>query len=380
MSNCKVHILTEDEWVSRFSNLDFRRMTYNSFFKRCNVRKGNNEIVSFTEYCKSKKIPEETLRFLYEFVKNKEGYLVRFFKTSLKIHPINYTSTELSYSNNINKNCKNLIRNIYYKEILNNTSTIQPNIRTYMKVIDDLFNHLIFDYKILTPSVLQMIMRGEFGSILSGLYFRASIMNPFLVYSLTKMHMCSAKRVFTPTLGWSSYAVGMCGVESVSHYVGVDVIPKVCSTTIEICKCVNPKMKVETYCQPSETLVNDQKFLKKFRNYFDTIFFSPPYYEYELYQGNSQSTKTYKTYDSWLLNYWEPTIKLCSLISKKNGMMCYIVSKYKINNKVIDLPKDMNKITEKYFRFIEQKPMKNTNVSITKHRDTNENAYFFVLK
>lgn len=380
MNNCKVSILTEEDWISRFSKLDLKRMTYNSFLKRCKVRRGNNEIVTFISYCKSKNIPEDTLHFLFEFVKHKEDYLIRFYKTSLKIHTLDYSSKELTYSNNSNKNFKNLIRNIYYKEILNNTSTVQPNIRTYMKVIDDLFNHLIFDYKILTPSVLQLIMKGEMGSILSGLYFRASIMNPFLVYSLTKMHMCSAKKVFTPTLGWSSYAVGMSGIDSITHYVGVDVIPKVCNTTVEICKCIRPSMKVETYCQPSETLINNQEFVKKFKNYFDTIFFSPPYYEYELYQGNRQSTKKYKTYESWLLNYWEPTIKLCGLISKKNALMCYIVSKYKINNKIIDLPKDMNAITEKYFKLIDQKSMKNSNVSITKHRDTDEIAFFFVLK
>ena len=123
--------------------------------------------------------------------------------------------------------------------------------------------------------------------------------------------------------------------------------------------------------------MNKAIFLKKYKNYFDAIFFSPPYYEYEIYEGGKQSTKNYKTYDEWLKKYWLPTIQLCRYVLKDDGRMCYIISKYKINNKIIDLPRDMNKITKIYFESGGKINIENSNVSITKHRDTGETAFFW---
>ena len=82
-------------------------------------------------------------------------------------------------------------------------------------------------------------------------------------------------------------------------------------------------------------------------NYFDIIFFSPPYFKLELYRGKNQSTELYKNYDDWLSKYWEVTIQLCRKVLKKNGNMAYIIGDYDKNYIV----KDMNNITKKYFTY-----------------------------
>ena len=58
--------------------------------------------------------------------------------------------------------------------------------------------------------------------------------------------------------------------------------------------------------------------MNKHKNYYDFIFFSPPYFKLELYPGKLQSTSLYPDYKQWLTEYWENTIKLCFTILKKN--------------------------------------------------------------
>tara|TARA_Y100000389_G_C17458460_1_gene519819 strand:- start:2216 stop:3364 length:1149 start_codon:yes stop_codon:yes gene_type:complete len=378
-------LITLNQWLNLFIKKE--KVNFKTFLETSKVKKSNGEIVYLIEYCRLKKINRKQIRIIYDFtVTNKEIYLKNFYKTSLEVHIdsdfSNFDTLPISYNNVVNRKSKNIIRNIFLKEILGNTGTIQPNIRTYLEVIDDLFNKFIIDYKLLSPSFLDILLyRGvNISSILSGVYFRASIMNPFLVYNIFKYNFREKKKVFTPTLGWGSYVTGLSQFQDVKEYVGVDVIPRVCNMTKAIAKELNPNLKVDIFCEPSEGLIKKSSFLKNYKNYFDVIFFSPPYYEYELYEGSKQSTKKYKTYDEWLQKYWLPTIKLCRLLIKNNGRMCYIISKYKVNNKIIDLPKDMNKITKLYFESEGIINMENSNVKITKHRDTAEIVFFWKPK
>ena len=137
-------------------------------------------------------------------------------------------------------------------------------------------------------------------------------MNPIIPYTLS-MCMNYKFKVFTPTLGWSSYLIGMLSNTNLEEYVGVDVIQKVCETTEQIANNIKNKI----YCCPSETLYYNEPFMQKYTNYFDFIFFSPPYYELELYDGDLQSTTLYKTYEEWLEKYWNVTIKLCYALLKR---------------------------------------------------------------
>ena len=235
----------------------------------------------------------------------------------------------------------------------------------------------IIDYKLLTPSALLYINKGRIGSVFSSFYFRASIMNPYLVYSLNE-NLLKGTKIFTPTLGWTSYLFGFLESAMVKEYVGTDVIPDVCSKTQEYSKQYNKKVKI--YCKPSEDLLNLKSFARQYKEHFDVVFFSPPYYKLELYSSDNQSTDKYDTYEKWLNFYWEETIKLAYYVLERGGRLCYILSGYGSENvkQKYDLIKDMNNITRKYFSLKDKQLMYNKNVNVTKHKETNEMIMYFV--
>jgi len=216
---------------------------------------------------------------------------------------------------------------------------------------------------------------GRLGSVFSSYYFRASIMNPYLVYSLNKS-VLKGTRIFTPTLGWSSYCYGFLECPEVIEYVGTDVISSVCEKTRELATQYHDA-KTTIYCKPSEDLFKSKPFMQKYREHFDVVFFSPPYYQLEMYKGAEQSTARYKTYEEWLEKYWEVTIQLCHHVLEKGGKMCYILSGYGPDNQ-FDLLTDMNKIAKKYFHLKSTQPMYNKNVHVTSHRETAEKIMVFI--
>jgi len=282
-------------------------------------------------------------------------------------------------NNNEESPFKSIIRNMHYKGILQNTKSGMENVPTFMDVITDLYKHSIIDYKILTPSSRFYIKDGRLGSVFSSFYFRASIMNPYLVYSLN-ISLLHGKRIFTPTLGWSSYCHGFLECPEVIEYVGTDVIPDVCKKTLDFAKTRYPTKKVDIFCEPSENLGKLKAFLNKYREHFDVVFFSPPYYRLELYAGNNQSTEKYKTYEEWLVGYWEETVKLCHHVLQNGGRMCYILSGYGSDNtkEQYDLIGDMNKITKKYFKLHSTQAMYNKNVNVTDHKEPSEKIMVFL--
>ena len=100
------------------------------------------------------------------------------------------------------------------------------------------------------------------------------------------------KKIFTPTLGWSSYAYGFCECLDVEEYVGTDVISEVCDKTRQLCSQYS-QIKSKIFCQPSESLLTNKFVLNNYKNHFDVVFFSPPYFQLEMYEGEEQSTTNY---------------------------------------------------------------------------------------
>ena len=90
-----------------------------------------------------------------------------------------------------------------------------------------------------------------------------SILNPYLIYSLNETYLKGTK-IFTPTLGWSSYLYGFFECSHVKEYVGTDVINDVCKKTKEFAKTYNKKCTI--YCKPSEKLLDSESFSKKYKN------------------------------------------------------------------------------------------------------------------
>ena len=359
-----------------------QKQTFQEFLNKAQVRIGDN-LEPLKEYMKRKDIDKAKIKLLFENIVNRNEYLTRFYNLSLRVLPQFLKIDDLpmknkEMNNNILITYKNVIRNMHYKDILQNTKSGIDNVPSYMDILKDLYLNSIIDYKILTPSALHYMTERRLGSVFSSFYFRASIMNPYLVYSLNHS-VLKGTRIFTPTLGWTSYCYGFMECPYVKEYVGTDVISSVCKKTAEFAKQKYPEKTTTIYCQPSEKLAKSVTFMNKYREHFDVVFFSPPYYRLEMYPGEKQSTEQYKTYEDWLSGYWEETIKMCHHVLEKGGKMCYILSGYgsQNTNEQYDLLGDMNKITKKYFQLKSQQPMYNKDVHVTKHKETAEKIMIF---
>ena len=358
-----------------------------SYINKTQVRVGT-KIHPLKSYMKDHKIDKNVIVMLCYHINNRDEYLTRFYNLSLDIHPdklaIHKSGILPMRNKEMNNNqhivFKNLIRNLHLFDILQHTKSGIDNVPTYLDVLFDLYLNNIIDYKLLTPSAIHYIHKGRIGSVFSSYYFRASILNPYLIYSLNQT-VLKCERVFTPTLGWSSYCYGFLESPYVKEYVGTDVIPSVCKKTADLVNMyIEPKM-VDIYCKPSEDLYKDNAFMKKYKEHFDLVFFSPPYYELELYKSSNQSTQRYKSYEEWLEKYWNETMKLCHSVLETKGKLCYILSGYGSNTtKKYDLLKDMNTIAKKYFRLLSTQMMLNKNVHVTSHRETGEQIMIFVKK
>jgi len=378
-----MHIITQQSFINRYIVQNAPNQTYKEFTQIAQVQTSAG-LIPLKQYTKARKIPPTDIRELYQHIINRNEYLARFYEKSLKpVIPLTITESPMPISN-MNNNSqvkyKNIIRNLYFVDILQNTQSGLENLPSFLNVLEDLYIHYIIDYKILTPSARHYIREGRIGSVFSSLFFRASIMNPYLVYSLNH-RLLKGERIFTPTLGWTSYCYGFLECPYVTHYVGVDVIPKVCKTTTEFANKFYSQKYTDIYCQPSESLLTNHSFMKKYAQWFDVVFFSPPYYRLELYSGQNQSTKQYKTYNDWLNGYWMRTIKLCWHVLKKGGRLCYIISDYMDGNTKINLVDDMNEITKQLgFKQNRILRMHNKSVKVNLNQENNDERICLFIK
>jgi len=375
-------LISKSNFLYKYKDSPADSQNFTQFFNSAIVvdQKGNEKML---RNYKKDNIDKESIEQLFHEIQNRKEYLTRFYNTSLNVDENNLHLYEkepmnkADLNNNEDVQYKNLIRNLHYLDILQKTKSGFENTPSYLQIINDLFKKNKIDYKLLTPSALFYIKNGRLGSVFSSFYFRASILNPYLIYSLNESVLKGTK-IFTPTLGWSSYLFGFFESKITQEYVGTDVIKNVCEKTKVLGEQYSKKSEI--YCKPSEDLLKDEKFLNKYKNYFDVVFFSPPYYKLELYDGDKQSTNRYPDYHTWLNEYWENTIKLCHKVLQNNGKLCYILSGYGSheNNTFLDLVKDMNAVTEMYFQKKEILKMDNKNVHSTKHRFTGEKIMIYV--
>lgn len=373
-------LLSKQKFLEEFQKR--KKPSYREFVKTFVVLNYKGEQKSLLEYAKLRELTDDDLHLVHQQVVHPEIYLSAFYDRSLQVDFQNYQD-ELSQETAMSRTAidndqktkyKNLIRNLFYREILEETQSGLANIKSFLTAVQGFYLRGEIDYKLLTPSALHYMRENKISSNFSSFYFRASIMNPYLVFSLHERYF-KAERVFTPTLGWGSYLVGFLASNRfpIKQYVGVDVIPSVCRKVASLIP-TNIKSESEIVCRGSEILAKDTRFLAKYRGVFDTVFFSPPYYELEMYAGNNQSVRQYRTYEEWLSGYWLPTMSLCSSVLQKGGTMCFIISDYD----KYSLVNDMKTVALKTggFHFVRKIPMLNKQVNY-REKNSGEQILFF---
>ena len=252
---------------------------------------------------------------------------------------------------------KRILRNLYAKEILNDT-TITNSIKgkpNFWKSLQDFFQGKIDD-RLFAPSSIALYLRDKTTQtpiyLLQQYQSKASILNPAVLYTLlhTKLNgnaKSKNKKIFTPEMSWSSYLLTLLSSgEEWNEYVGVDVMDIVIQKSnylFDLFKQRNPNSKkaVKLYKTPSESLLKHKGFLNEYSRTIDTIFYCPPYFDMEIYPDSSgkQSIDLYPDYESWLNNYLFSTLKLCNIVLRPGGKMGVMIGNYhkKLNGEFYDL-------------------------------------------
>lgn len=262
---------------------------------------------------------------------------------------------------------RRIIRNIYLESLSNitrlktdeNQSLGNPtNTGDYYSVlrcVQNLIQYQLMHHCILLPCNYKKILSKDIKLFMNTVIGRAtmlpSIFNPTTCVSIFEKIMkplCQQTewtgRIFTPVMGWSSYLLAFLNSPSYKHYVGTDVITEVVDKSRTLLDFFGTKTGKIYHC-PSEDLDKNHAFISSYPNYFDTVFFSPPYFKLERYDSDNQSSDVYPTLDLWFDGYWRPTIKLVYETLKPGGVMCYVVNDYKDENgNLVRLNKPMKEI------------------------------------
>lgn len=285
---------------------------------------------------------------------------------------------------------KRILRNLYAKEILNDTTITnslngKPN---FWCSLENFFQGDIDD-RLFAPSSIALYLRDKTPQtpiyLLQQYQSKASILNPAILYTLlhTKLNSnikSKNKKIFTPEMSWSSYLLTyLSSGEEWNEFIGVDVMENVIDKSeglYNLYKQRNPSSNktVKLYQVPSESLLKNTTFLNKYSRTIDTIFYCPPYFDMEIYPDNSgnQSIDKYPKYKDWLHNYLFATLQLCGILLKSNGKMGVIIGNYhkKLNGEYYNLIEDFTNYMKRiegitlvgqYFLKNRTSPLKNNN-------------------
>jgi hypothetical protein len=189
---------------------------------------------------------------------------------------------------------------------------------------------------------------------------RASIFNP-VTYKGILDSVFSGETLFAPVMGWNAYQFAFYSSQF-KHFISTDVIPDVVDNSVLIHDefqryCENNPLSssdktVDLYLCPSEELDKRHNFLEKYRNRVDAVLFSPPYFDLELYPSPEQSFDSFPDYRTWLVGYWEETVKLCVETMKPNAKFGFVISNY-VNKdyEKVTISEDMRDVVAKHLTF-----------------------------
>jgi len=257
-----------------------------------------------------------------------------------------------------------LLRNISYKGIYQDTGKSNSSekcslLNTFTGLAINKFNISC----LLTPKVAEFLEHGrydDFFAILRGTSNRASIFNPYTYSWILNNVFPDGKKLLSPVMSWCSPVIGLAN-SNYDEMVAIDVIPDVVEKSRLLHEYseglrngffVDDSKQAEFYCCPSEQLDNRHNFSKKYAEHFDTVFFSPPYYDLEVYTGGEQSHESFQTYGEWLEGYWRPTVELCHRCLKPGATFSFvIVHDYGAAGKKTPISDDMKKIACDYFEY-----------------------------
>lgn len=337
---------------------------------------------------------KDIIDYFYEIlITNRYKYLALFYRAYFQFpdpRTMNWKYTDLIgdrtldgfevISTQKNDASRRIIRNLFHLELLHHTqitNTVKNQV-SFWESLTNLYNKFMLEDRFFAPSSIDQLLseKNTKREQLSGirevnyniLFYlfqayqpKASIFNPYSIkWILDEIIPVRGNqmKLFTPVLSWGSYVVSFMHSPHYQTYVGVDVMSSVCKKTEFLAsyyQSLDPEFdkSVSIYCTPSEDLLKNRQFMKKYREYFDTILICPPYYDMEIYHEGEQSTTRYPDYKTWLDKYWGDTVKLCRHVLKKGGTFAVIGNDYKtLKGEIYPLTGDLDKyVKNQRFKF-----------------------------
>ncbi len=274
---------------------------------------------------------------------------------------------------------RKIVRNLNYLGILHET-TITNTVKSktsFWQSLLNVYNDLRLEDRFFCPSSLGLFLRqknntndinyNNFFYLFQQYQPKASILNPYPINWLLK-NVFKGKSLLTPVMSWDAYLVAFMHSDF-DEYVGIDVIPSVCNQAQFLFDYYQNDLKptltspteidrlnrktLELYCQPSEYVLNDAKFVKRYQDHFDAILLCCPYWCMEIYKSSNQSTDLYPKYEDWLKEYWERTVQGCVKVLAPTGKFGFIINNYfSLKKEEYQLIQDLNMIVLKYLKLV----------------------------
>lgn len=151
----------------------------------------------------------------------------------------------------------------------------------------------------------------------------------------------NAKNILDMSMGWGDRLIASMA-SNINCYHGYD--PNPClhpnyKKMIEFFKpqLVNPKIEIKTHQLPFEKAQLPD-------NFYDLMFTSPPYFDIEIYDSNSETQSTHNNNESeWYNNYLKVWVKLIYNALKIGGIMAFNINQFRHHHFVQWLVDDMRK-------------------------------------
>lgn len=388
--------MSKEEFSQQFTVTYATPQSLSDIFNLVPTKRGK-PIIKNTETDKRYINRDAVVEYFYEIViRNRHKYLGFFYEAyfefkdprTMKWKGINILSTKSQFDHAVislqkNDASRRLIRSLFYRELLDYTqvtNTVKSQV-SFWGALDNMYNKLLLEDRFFAPSSIDLFLKakGTKREQISGvreinynnLFYlfqayqpKASIFNPYsikwIMDNVLDVNLSRpGKSIFTPVLSWGSYLAAFMH-SGYTEYVGVDVMPSVCDKVEYLGEWYQNMGKpycdktVDIRCQPSETLLTDASFLKKYGNHFDVILICPPYYDMEIYHEGPQSIDLYPSYDEWLRMYWGQTVAMSAKVTRADGLFAMIVNNYNsLSGDNYPLVDDMCKYADMHFKYVD---------------------------
>lgn len=106
--------------------------------------------------------------------------------------------------------------------------------------------------------------------------------------------------ILDPTMGWGGRLIGACAL-NLPKYIGVDANTHLSEPYKKMMDFVVDKTETEIEVFFQDALTVDYSQLK-----YDMVFTSPPYYNIEIYRGDTSTSTSIKTKEEWNTGFYKP--------------------------------------------------------------------------